>query len=233
MYLCIKYYLIGFSKKEAATILVASILLLAALNILGPIMHAMRSYVYIGQLQSATEIRLDSAKKENFLVERLNIHGNHVLIKDREDYVAELDWVALRSIFEKFLGFTSAYRVYPNAVSKIVGNELGFSEGISSTGFPRNWILYHYESGMLAVLIFNFVLGYITTFLYKMIYQKKSIIFIYLWFPLMFGTMFSAQDAFPSAFIFQRALTLYSIGSVLGLFIFIIGLRSLRKAATR
>jgi len=176
--------------------------LLALTALLGPYMHAVRSYAYIGAIERAEDLSFGTSEDASFIVDRLNVHGEAWSIEPVVDQAADIDRQALIGEFRKWSGLTAAYPIYPTTVANQIGLLVGYGVK-TSTDFPRNYVLFHYPMGLVAVLTFNLLLGTVYGILYKLIFVKQNVLFLVMWYPIIYSSAFGEQGAMASTFIFQ------------------------------
>lgn len=197
--------------KKIAPIIICSLIFIA---LVGPYINSVRSYVTIGKLEKGLDLEFAlEEKKLDFLIDRLNVHGQSFEIEPVIEKAAKLDALAFKSMFAKFLGFSSGYEMNPTGVSTEVGQWIGYGAQ-TATDLPRNYVLLNYELGTLMLIAFNFLLGVLLAVMYKLIFKLKNPIFMTLWVPFVFSPAFGGQGAFPSAFVFQYIFVLCSFGLV-------------------
>lgn len=233
-YFFIRHYYGRFSfaaqVKVFGPIFLAAIVFVA---LVGPYINAVRSYAAIGQYEKGLEFEFAfEEKKAAFLIDRLNIHGESFQIEPVIKEAAALDALAFKSMLNKWLGFSSTYEIHPTNVATEVGLLLGYGAK-TSTDFPRDYILINYETGALAVVAFNFMLGLLLAVAYKSIFKANSRIFMMLWVPLVFGPAFGGQGAFPSTFVFQYTFVIFSFALLFFVFMAIKWLRRVVSGIVR
>ena len=183
-------YINGLSKRMLKRFSISLILLFVTVGLFGGLIHAARSYVYIGQLDKVWDRNIYMGKTVSlgnaarFLGQRMNIHGNYKkFIEGHEDYVANRDLESLKSILPKLLGFEKEYKVGPG-ISMDIGTALGFAKTHSAFEWPRPIILYHLPGGILAIGIFYMIFGAIFGSLFYILYSSRNLLF-----PMIYVSM--------------------------------------------
>lgn len=191
------------------------------IGIFGPFINDVRSYATIGDYESglALDLRFEE-KKTDFLINRLNIHGEAFAFEPVIHKAVAYDQLAFESMAKKWFGGSASYDMHPSTVSNEAGLLIDYGVK-TSTDLPRNYVLINYEWGVGAVILFNLFLGMLLGFVYKLIFDQRNGLFLVLWIPFILGPAFSSQGAFPSTFLFQHIFLYFSF-SVLYFVFFIL-----------
>lgn len=186
------------------------VVIVVFIGIFGPFINDVRSYAAIGDYESglALDLRFEE-KKTDFLINRLNIHGEAFAFEPVIHKAVAYDQLAFESMAKKWFGGSASYDIHPTSVSNEVGLLIDYGVK-TSTDLPRNYVLINYEWGGVAVILFNLFLGLLLGFVYKFIFDQRNGLFLVLWIPFILGPAFSSQGAFPSTFLFQYIFLCFS-----------------------
>ncbi|MEW5744475.1 MAG: hypothetical protein AB1805_03400 [Nitrospirota bacterium] len=186
--------------------IIIGVLLLVSI-ITGQYIHDVRSYAFTRNFDTAGEVEFkvsltDSLKR---FVDRMNTHGNYRFVAGNEEYLAEKDFKALKSIAPKLLGFDREYEVNPITLSYEAGIAVGLiapSVFKTATEFPRSIFLYSF-GGLSAVVLFSILSGAVFGFLFDIFYKSNNLMFIIFFFLLSLGFLVKATGQFVATTVFQ------------------------------
>jgi hypothetical protein len=203
---------------RAAPILIIALIFV---NQVGPFINGVRSYAQIGEFDKGLELEYFVEDKSNsFIINRLNVHGEAFNFEPVIDEVVRMDLLAFQSMAEKWTGLTSGYKIHPTTISNEAGILIGYGVG-TSTDFPRNLVLSNYPFPLLAIALFNFLLGMLMAFIFSLIYVKTNKLFIMLWLMLIYAPMFGGGGAPPATFVFQYVFMLASLTLLFVIYFFV------------
>lgn len=212
----------GLSRKKLKQFTMILLVLFMSLGIIGGCIHAVRSYVYIGELDKIASIQFSDhigiKKGARFLSRRMNIHGNYKLIEGYEEYIADLDIEGLKSILPKLLGFEKEYKVRPTSAAGIAGRRIGFIKGKTATELPRNIILFHTHGGILTIAMFYLIFGALFGLLFEVLYSAKNMLFPIIYFVLLMGHLAGGTGSLIGATAFQVLFSLITFSIPLSIF---------------
>lgn len=181
------------------------------INYFGNHLGAIRSYAYINQIDKIKDIDFAAQEKGNVLMSRLNVHQMVFDFSEQAELMARLDKVALIGYLKYKIGIEDRLpiedgkEIDPGGLSTYIGTQIGYSEK-TATEIPRNYVLYHYDLGIVAVILFAIFLGLFANFIYRNIWAYGNTLFPMAWFSLIFGRVATSLSAFVSTFLFQSAL---------------------------
>ena len=197
------------------------IILLIFVSQVGPYINGVRSYAQIGKFEQGLELEYFSEdKKTSFIINRLNIHGEAFNFEPVINEVVRMDLLAFQSMVEKWTGLTPGYIIHPTTISNEAGILIGYGVG-TSTDFPRNLVLANYPLPVLAIALFNFMLGILMAGIFSLIYEKANKLFIMLWLMLIYAPMFGAGGGIPATFVFQYVVMLASLTLLFVVYFFV------------
>lgn len=207
----VRYYFNGRGfKREVKSIAPVLMVALIFIATVGPFINSVRSYVTIGKIESG--LALEFGRKNidpDFLLKRLNIHDEAFNIDPFIHEAAALDALVMESMYERWTGVSSSYRIHPTATSTELGRY--YKTGAkTATDFPRNFILVNSRLGMIELAIFNLLFGVLLCVSYTLISRHAGVLFIVLWVPFVYSPAFAGQGAMPSTFVFQYIFLCFS-----------------------
>jgi hypothetical protein len=221
-YFLIIFYYGNISKRRliyrATPILIIALIFVSQV---GPYINGVRSFAQIGEFDKGLELDYYSEDKPtSFIINRLNVHGEAFNFEPVIDEVVRMDLLAFQSMIEKWTGLESEYKIHPTTISNAAGILIGYGIG-TSTDFPRNLVLANYPFPLLAIALFNFLLGMLMACIFLLIYQKRNRLFLMLWLLLIYAPMFGGGGAMPATFVFQYVFVLASLALLFVIYFFV------------